>query len=1366
MIKSYVTLLILSFTVIFANKINASVHNSWELLDDLAFSDDEKTFSDDEKTMYRNSKMHQGTDSAWRIEAFNLREIHNLSILPLPQGEKLKVYLQEDSIFETELQRKYPNLTSYKVFSLSGGLIGRLSSGPSGINAFFRDKGNWVRVKPANTRSSDIYHSEFFQEVKGVDKFSCGADELVSNKSFSPWSTEIARLNKKSAHQHPLSSSYSEGLNALTSGDQIKTYRIAIATTAEYFQQVVANAESPGSSETEIVLENISALVNSVNAIYLIEMALQFQLVDDNDQILFSDPETDGYSNNGQEDLPVNQSTLDEIIGSENYDVGHVIGEYGGGLASLGSVCSSAFKARGASVNNLGVFAHELGHMLNSPHTFNGTEGFCGANIGLPYEPGSGSTIMSYFGLCDSQNLSGPSDEIFHVGSIDIMRRFIDFGEGASCGVTASIDNAIPTAHAGFDYTIPARTPFVLNGTSSDQDNDTLTHIWEQFESNATSSTRATMSVDDGRRVLFRSIQPVTSTQRYFPKYENVLSGYSELGETLPTTSRDMNMTFTVRDGKGGVTTDSTTIATVATKYGFNIVSPNENQPWNLTQPYMLRWHTGKSDSDAVSCSEIMVEISSDGGNSFQTLAERISNDGIERLVGRNTDVIQAGESYRLKLSCPGNVFYTVQTADFTAVNEFPEGDTDWDGMPDRLENRYGFDKEDPSDAELDADSDGYSNLDEIVMGTHPLRTDSDHDGIPDRNELAQETDPTDILSRVVDSEVTETFESEVPAFADVTSDFARTDLNAQQGTYSAVSTNSNHSSTGNYTLNTGGDNEVGYSFYYKVSSEAGWDFLNFYINNELQQQWSGEEDWKLYEGTLPGGDYELRWEYAKDASVSNGEDKAWLDNIFVSGQQEFSRPLGQKTDNFIDFTESLPLAWNNESSQPWEINNAQGVQDSVSLVSGLIGDEQVSSVGLTGYFSAQNISFFYKVSSEENFDYLEFYLNGDLMGRWSGEVEWQEFSLPISEGEHAFRWDYRKDSSVSNGEDRAWIDNVSYQLTLPNRAIGVPGDFDADAKSDLLIRDVAKAQSGYTGSANQDALLSDFGLSTDIPVTGDFDGDGYADLAIRRPSTTFWYIRNSSGIDILTQNADGRTRKRFGTQREDIPVIGDYDGDGISDIAVRRPSSQFWYVLNSSGRDLLTGNSDGISRRRFGLQSTDIPVPADYDGDGVTDLAVRRPSSQTWYILNSSGVDPIGNNADGISRVKFGTQVEDIPVPADYDGDGKADLAVRRPSTRFFYIKNSSGQDQITGNSDGITRLRFGNQSTDIPLTGDYDVDGKADIGVYRPSTGQWFIKTSSGVSRTSNDDIERWTFGNENSLPILSPITEIMKRMTILNE
>jgi hypothetical protein len=205
------------------------------------------------------------------------------------------------------------------------------------------------------------------------------------------------------------------------------------------------------------------------------------------------------------------------------------------------------------------------------------------------------------------------------------------------------------------------------------------------------------------------------------------------------------------------------------------------------------------------------------------------------------------------------------------------------------------------------------------------------------------------------------------------------------------------------------------------------------------------------------------------------------------------------------------------------------------------------------------------------------------------------------------------------------------------------------------------------------------FGQAGDVPVPGDYDGDGRADLAVFRPSTAQWVI--------LPSGTGQATFGQFGLAT-DVPVPGDYDGDGRTDVAVFRPSSAQWWIRPSQ-----SGVAYPVT---FGL-ATDSLVPADYDGDGRTDLAVFRPASGAWWIQRSS--------TSTIEQRNWGSAT-DVPVPADYDGDGAADAAIFRPGTAEWWVKESSTQNQV--------QVRFG-LGTDTPLPGRYTGGDRDRIAVLR---------------------------------------------------
>jgi hypothetical protein len=217
--------------------------------------------------------------------------------------------------------------------------------------------------------------------------------------------------------------------------------------------------------------------------------------------------------------------------------------------------------------------------------------------------------------------------------------------------------------------------------------------------------------------------------------------------------------------------------------------------------------------------------------------------------------------------------------------------------------------------------------------------------------------------------------------------------------------------------------------------------------------------------------------------------------------------------------------------------------------------------------------------------------------------------------------------------------------------------------------------------------------------VIGDFDGDGKSDVTIFRPSTGLWAT--------LKSNANYATSSTVSWGlSSDTTTPGDYDGDGKIDPAIFRPSTGLWAFLKSST------NYTTSASVSWGL-STDKPQPGDYDGDGKTDPAIFRPSTGLWAFLKSS------TNYSTSGTVSWGVST-DVPLVADYDGDGKADPAIFRPSTGLWaYLKSSTNFTTSATVSWGL--------STDVPVPGDYDGDGKADPAVFRPSTGGWFVLKSS---------------------------------------
>lgn len=216
-----------------------------------------------------------------------------------------------------------------------------------------------------------------------------------------------------------------------------------------------------------------------------------------------------------------------------------------------------------------------------------------------------------------------------------------------------------------------------------------------------------------------------------------------------------------------------------------------------------------------------------------------------------------------------------------------------------------------------------------------------------------------------------------------------------------------------------------------------------------------------------------------------------------------------------------------------------------------------------------------------------------------------------------------------------------------------------------------------------------------DVPVTGDWDGNGGANIGSFRRSAvpTFVLKRPHSTPLTITYGAPS-----------DQPVSGDWDGDGTIDVGVRRASTSSFYLRHADG-----------TTTRIALGSVgDVGVTGDWEGDGTTNVGVWHPSTQEWTI----------RMADATTRsISFGS-LGDVPVTGDWDGDGNTDLGVYSPSTATFRLRTVTPSGVVT-----YHLLPWGTASS-IPVTGDWNHDGLTDIGVWDPATATYQLRVTPALS------------------------------------
>jgi hypothetical protein len=592
--------------------------------------------------------------------------------LPYPDGSDRAFRVEESPILESALAAKFPEIHTYVVRGIDDpSASGRLSITSLGFHAMVLSTSGTVFIDPYarwdgrftisyfkrdGRRNGEPFRCEVQDEPAGVDLVGG-----IGGSSAQPVAPEVS------------------------SGTQLRTYRLALAGTGEYTTAVCA----PNPAAVACGLNAMVVSMNRVDGVYEREVAIRMVMVANNNLVVYTNGATDPYTNgSGSTMLGENQTNLNSVIGSANYDIGHVFSTGGGGVANLNVPCTAS-KARGVTGNSnpvgdgfdIDYVAHEMGHQFGGQHTFNGTTNNCGGgnrSAGSAYEPGSGTTIMAYAGICGAEDLQPHSDDTFHVRSFDQIVAFSTGATGSSCAVITATGNTPPTVNAGAAYTIPKQTPFTLTGSATDPDPDTLTYMWEEFDlGTATNGNPASpdyiLTGDlNAVRPIFRPFVPLSIPSRTFPKLSDILNNVATLGESMSTRNRTMTFRMTVRDnrtGGGGVNWASTTVTVNAAAGPFAVTQPNTALTWPGPTSQTVTWNVAGTDLAPVSCANVAIALSTDGGNTFPAvLAASTANDGTEAVTVPNTPTTQA----RVRVSCVGNVFFDISNVNFTIVSAGP----------------------------------------------------------------------------------------------------------------------------------------------------------------------------------------------------------------------------------------------------------------------------------------------------------------------------------------------------------------------------------------------------------------------------------------------------------------------------------------------------------------------------------------------------------------------------------------------------------------------------------------------------------------------------------------------------------------------
>lgn len=569
--------------------------------------------------------------------------------LPQYDGSIGNFQVWESPVLSEQLGKKYSTFHSYYIQDANNPeMAGRIDIINQGVFIYINNTviGN-TYLEPYNSNKPTQYISYQAKDLGTEEQhadFSCGTER----------------------HEHELKEQISRTVTNLNPDCQLRRYRLAVSATGEYTQWY--------GGQVSDAMGKLMVLVSRTNFVFERAMSITFEVIDNNDALIFTNPETDPFNNEDKFDLMHENHTItNDIIGTENYDLGIVVGIVGGGVANIQSVCVDTNKGQASAGSTWypegypleATFIHEIGHKFGASHSFNN---YCGGSrtSATAYEPGSGSSLMSYAGAC-APSITYPRDFYFHPANVEQISDYVL--NTISCAELVPVASVPPTPIASLDKALPTNTAFELTGLTNNTSVDPALYLWAQMDKELAIAPPLPTNFQGPS---FRVYNPIATSTRSFPKVECILDSESSTDchwEVVPSVARNMSFYFTAYNMNQGLACpaiDDVNLQFVSTGSSFAVTYPNGGEHFIINTQTQIEWNVAATDLAPINGQNVDIWLSTDGGHNFDILlAENYPNTGQATV---NLPAVHSTEC-RIKIKGNNHYFFDLSDEDFSIGN-------------------------------------------------------------------------------------------------------------------------------------------------------------------------------------------------------------------------------------------------------------------------------------------------------------------------------------------------------------------------------------------------------------------------------------------------------------------------------------------------------------------------------------------------------------------------------------------------------------------------------------------------------------------------------------------------------------------------